>query len=149
MLLEEGMVGSVVERKEGSANVERRCCGGSVDDYFGKDIPLLRWGDRRGGSCIGRLCYESLGVGLSCCVTATERKSSPDEKYEQVPHFVLKVAVSRQGKRGTCVRDVKSTDPRLVAWLAWLGKCRATKPEPSDRTHAPPYSTVCTALSLN
>ncbi len=55
ILLEEGIVGGAVERNEGTANVERGCCGGGVDYDLGNGIaPLLWWGGRRGGSCLGR-----------------------------------------------------------------------------------------------
>ncbi len=52
------------------------------------------------------------GAQLLC--DGHEGKNSPDEKYEQVPHFVLKLPVSRQAKRGTCVRDVKLSAHKLL-----------------------------------
>ena len=99
----------VVEGKECTANVEGRCRGCSVDYDFGKGVlALLRWGGRRGGSGICRLCHESLGWCLIIVLGPRRGKNSPDERYERGRHFVSQLA-----KRETCVRDV--SEGRRVA----------------------------------
>jgi len=104
MLLEESVVGGVVERDKRTADVER-CGRGSSVEYESREktLPSFYWRFRRGRGCSCIRCFRDESLVKVSNVRATKGKCLLDERYELVPWFFWKMPALRQARHGTCV----------------------------------------------